>query len=64
MSGPLVDFTLGRTHVWSLSSNAIGPIWEGRGLRAQNRQAVAAWEQTRIEYEQAALAAFRDVSNG
>jgi multidrug efflux system outer membrane protein len=63
MSGPLADFTLGRTNVWSLSANATGPIWEGRGLRAQKRQAVAAWEQTRIEYEQTALAAFRDVSN-
>jgi len=63
MSSPLEDFTLGRTTVWSVAANATGPIWEGRSLRAQKRQAVAFWEQTRIEYEQTVLAAFRDVSN-
>lgn len=62
-SSPLQDFLSGRTNVWSAASTALGPIWEGRGLRAQKRQAVAAWEQTRIEYEQTILAAFRDVSN-
>lgn len=63
MSGPLGDLSLGRTNVWSVAEGTTGPIWEGRGLRAQKRQAVAAWEQTRIAYEQTALAAFRDVSN-
>jgi multidrug efflux system outer membrane protein len=62
-SSPLADFTAGRANVWSTAASLTGPIWEGRGLRAQKRQAVAAWEQARIEYEQAALAAFRDVSN-
>jgi multidrug efflux system outer membrane protein len=63
VSGPLEDFTGGRTNVWSTAANLVGPIYEGRGLRAQKRQAVAAWEQARIEYEQTVLAAFRDVSN-
>jgi multidrug efflux system outer membrane protein len=63
MSGPLEDFTGGRTNVWSTAASLVGPIYEGRGLRAQKRQAVAAWEQARIEYEQTVLAAFRDVSN-
>jgi multidrug efflux system outer membrane protein len=63
VSSPLDDFTAGRMNVWSVAASLAGPIWEGRGLRAQKRQAVAAWEQARIEYEQAALAAFRDVSN-
>lgn len=63
MSSPLEDFLSGRNNVWSVAANAAGPIWEGRGLRAQKRQAVAVWEQTRIEYEQTVLAAFRDVSN-
>lgn len=62
-SSPLQDFISGRTNVWSMASTALGPIWEGRGLRAQKRQAIAAWEQTRIDYEQTVLAAFRDVSN-
>ena len=63
VSSPLADFTLGKANVWSTAASLTGPIWEGRGLRARKRQAVAAWEQARIEYEQAALAAFRDVSN-
>ncbi|HTP32097.1 MAG TPA: efflux transporter outer membrane subunit [Candidatus Acidoferrales bacterium] len=63
MSSPLEDFTSGRTMVLSGAASATGPIWEGRSLRAQKRQAVAAWEETRIEYEQTVLAAFRDVSN-
>ena len=62
-SSPLADFTAGRFSIWSLAATAAGPIWEGGGIRAQKRQAVAAWEQTRIEYEQTVLGAFRDVSN-
>jgi len=63
VSSPLADFTAGRTNVWGAAATIAGPIYEGRGLRAQKRQAVAAWEQARIEYEQTVLAAFRDVSN-
>ena len=63
MSSPLEDIVSGRNNVLSGAVNATGPIWEGRGLRAQKREAVAVWEQTRITYEQTVLAAFRDVSN-
>jgi multidrug efflux system outer membrane protein len=63
VSSPLADFTSGRTNVWGGAATLAGPIYEGRGLRAQKRQAVAAWEQARLEYEQTVLAAFRDVSN-
>lgn len=63
VSSPLADFTTGRTSVLSTAASLAGPIYEGRGLRAQKRQAIAAWEQAKIEYEQTALAAFRDVSN-
>jgi len=63
MSSPLEDFVSGRNNLWSVAANTVGPIWEGRGLRAQKREAVAIWEQTRISYEQTVLAAFRDVSN-
>jgi multidrug efflux system outer membrane protein len=62
-SSPLEQFTGGQANLWSTAANLVGPIYEGRGLRAQKRQAVAAWEQARIEYEQTVLAAFRDVSN-
>lgn len=63
VSSPLADFVSGRNNVWSAAANAVGPIWEGNGLLAQKREAVAVWEQTRIAYEQTVLAAFRDVSN-
>jgi multidrug efflux system outer membrane protein len=63
VSSPLADFTAGRVSVWSVAGMATGPIWEGGGIRARKRQAVAVWEQARIAYEQAALGAFRDVSN-
>lgn len=62
-SSPLEDITSGKWSIWSIAGSAAGPIWEGGGLRAQKRQAVAFWEQTRIQYEQTVLAAFRDVSN-
>lgn len=63
VSSPLEDFTAGRTSVWSIAASMAGPVYEGQSLRAQKRQAVAFWEQTKIEYEQTVLAAFRDVSN-
>ncbi|MBS1859290.1 MAG: efflux transporter outer membrane subunit [Acidobacteria bacterium] len=63
VSSPLADFTAGRTNVWSGAATALGPIYAGRSLQAQKQQAIAAWEQARIEYEQTVLAAFRDVSN-
>jgi multidrug efflux system outer membrane protein len=63
VSSPLSDFTAGRMSVWGVAGTAMGPIWEGGGIRARKRQAVAAWEQARIGYEQTVLGAFRDVSN-
>jgi multidrug efflux system outer membrane protein len=62
-SSPLESFAWGANTVWSTAASIAGPIYEGPSLRAQKRQAVAHWEETRIEYERAALAAFRDVSN-
>ncbi|MGC9969760.1 MAG: efflux transporter outer membrane subunit [Bryobacteraceae bacterium] len=63
ISSPLADLTAGRMSLWSVAATAAGPIWEGGGIRAQKRQAVAVWEQARIGYEQTVLGAFRDVSN-
>jgi len=62
-SSPLVAFTSGAHSIWSTAASAAGPVYEGRSLRAQKREAIAHWEETRIEYERTALAAFRDVSN-
>jgi multidrug efflux system outer membrane protein len=40
-----------------------GPIFTGGRLKAQKRQAVAAWQQTKLEYQETILTAFREVSD-
>jgi multidrug efflux system outer membrane protein len=63
MSSPLEDFTKGANSVWSLAGSATGPLYAGGSLKSKKRQAIAAWEEAKLRYEQTALAAFRDVSN-
>jgi multidrug efflux system outer membrane protein len=63
ISTPLSDITSGKGNVWSVAANLAGPIYEGGALRAQKRQAVAFWQQTKLQYEQTVLNAFTDVSN-
>jgi outer membrane protein, multidrug efflux system len=63
ISAPLSDVTAGFTNAWSAGANLAGPIYEGGKLRAQKRQAIAAWHQATSQYQQAALSAFQDVSN-
>lgn len=63
LSTPLSDITSGKGNLWSVSGNLAGPIYQGGLLRAKKRQAVAYWEQTKSEYQQAALNAFTDVAN-
>jgi multidrug efflux system outer membrane protein len=63
MSAPLEGFTSGQNGVWSLGANAIGPLYAGGSLRSVKRQAIDAWEEAKLRYEQTALGAFRDVSN-
>ncbi len=62
-SSPLDAFTMGSNSIWSTAATAAGPIYAGRSLRARKLQTIAHWEETRIQYERAALSAFRDVSN-
>jgi len=62
-STPLSAITSGQATVWSVAANFTGPIYQGGALRAEKRQAVAFWEQSKLQYEQAALNAFTDVAN-
>jgi multidrug efflux system outer membrane protein len=62
-SSPLSALSSGQTNVWSIAGNVAGPIFQGGALRAQKRQAVAFWEQSKLQYEQTALIAFQDVSD-
>jgi multidrug efflux system outer membrane protein len=63
LSTPLADLSSGNTNAWSLVANVSGPIFTAGAIKAQNRQARAAWQEARAEYEQTALNAFRDVSD-
>jgi multidrug efflux system outer membrane protein len=63
LSTPLANLSSGNTNAWSLGANVSGPIFAGGAIKAQNRQAMAAWQEARTEYEQTALNAFRDVSD-
>lgn len=62
-SSPLSSLSSGQTTVWSVAGNVAGPIYQGGALKAQKRQSVAFWEQTKLQYEQTAQVAFQDVSN-
>jgi multidrug efflux system outer membrane protein len=63
ISTPLSDVTSGKTNAWSVGANLAGPIFEGGNLKAHTRQAIAAWQESKLQYEQTALKAFQDVSN-
>jgi multidrug efflux system outer membrane protein len=63
LSSPLEDLSLGKTNAWAAGMNFSGPIFQGGRLKANKREAVAAWEQTKLQYQQTALSAFQDVSN-
>src|SRR5215469_15403101 len=63
LSTPLENITSSMTNAWSLASSIGGPVFTAGALKAQKGQAIAAWEQTRAQYLQTALGAFRDVSD-
>jgi multidrug efflux system outer membrane protein len=63
ISTPLSNATAGFTNAWSAGTNLAGPIFEGGKLKAQKRQAIAAWRQATLQYQKTALTAFQDVSN-
>jgi outer membrane protein, multidrug efflux system len=62
-SSPLSSLSSGESTVWSLAGTLAGPIYQGGALRAHKRQAVAFWEETKLQYQQTAQLAFEDVSN-
>ena len=63
LSTPLENVTSSMTNAWSVGTSIGGPIFTGGALKAQKGQAIAAWKQTRAQYLQTALGAFRDVSD-
>jgi outer membrane protein, multidrug efflux system len=63
LSTPLENITSSMSNAWSLANTIGGPIFTAGALKAQKRQAIEAWKQTRAQYLQTALGAFRDVSD-
>ena len=63
VSPQLSKNTTGRAGLWSVGAQATGPVFQGGGLLGQYDQAKAAWEEAKLQYQQAALNAFGDVAN-
>src|SRR5215471_2760745 len=63
LSTPLENITSSTTNAWSVGTSIAGPIFTGGAVKAQKGQTIAAWKQTRAQYLQTALSAFRDVSD-
>ena len=63
LSTPLANVTSGQSNAWSTAMNLTGPIFHGGMLKARKREAVAAWEQATLQYQQTIRSAFQDVSN-
>jgi outer membrane protein, multidrug efflux system len=63
LSSPLETYTAGSSTIGSIGMGMEGPIFEGGRLRARKREAVDEWEQTKLQYQQTVLNAFRDVSD-
>jgi len=50
-------------NVWSAAATAAGPVFTGGRLTGRYRQTKAAWEEAKLNYQQTALTAFREVSD-
>jgi multidrug efflux system outer membrane protein len=62
-TAPLEDLASGKATTWSAAASLAGPLFRGGQLKAAKLQAIAFWEETKLQYEQSALNAFQDVSN-
>ena len=62
-SPDLTAFSGGTVGAWSAAANLAGPIYQGGLLKGQLRQAQAAWDEARFQYQSTVLNAFQEVSN-
>ena len=63
LSAPVQNFTSGSSTIGSIGIGMEGPIFQGGRLKARTREAVAGWEEAKLEYQRTVLNAFRDVSD-
>lgn len=63
VSPELTALTSGGANAWSVAASLTGPVYQGGLLRAQYRQAVAARDQSALQYQAAVLNALQEVAN-
>jgi len=61
VSPALTAFSGGTSEAWYAAGTLAGPIFEGGLLKAQLRQARAAWDESRFQYQSTVLNAFQEV---
>jgi multidrug efflux system outer membrane protein len=59
----LTPFATGAVGAWNAAGNLAGPIFKGGLLKGQLRQARAAWDESRFQYQSTVLNAFQEVSD-
>jgi multidrug efflux system outer membrane protein len=62
-SPELAAFTSGGAMAWAIAADLTGPLFHAGELRARYREALAAREQSGLQYQKTVLVAFQDVSN-
>jgi len=62
-SADLSDLLKSPSFVWNIAGGIFAPIFQGGRLRRERDAASARWDQARLAYEKAALAAFGDAAN-
>jgi multidrug efflux system outer membrane protein len=62
-STELHDLLSTRANTWSLAAATAGPLFTGGRLTGRYRQAKAACEEAKLQYQETALDAFREVSD-
>jgi multidrug efflux system outer membrane protein len=62
-STELHNLTSSSANMWSVAASTAGPLFTGGRLTGHLRQAKAAWEEAKLQYQDTALGAFREVSD-
>ncbi len=62
-SPKLHNLTSSGANMWSVAASTAGPLFTGGRLTGRHRQAKAAWEEAKLQYQDTALGAFREVSD-
>lgn len=63
VSTELSALTSGAANAWAVAANVSGPVFQAGRHYGEYQQARAAWEESRLRYQQVALNAFQEVSN-